>query len=160
MAKPAYRAYTVIKRENKDDYWLNLGVAFPHEDGEGFNLLLQALPLDGKIVLRTYKEDEEEGLSYILQELNAQGYWDAEAKVAKHEPDPTTGAVKKLQDQVRFGFTSYNSITQPTLDPQCPKLTRSLALEPTLSESDTTKRPMWDSAAAAATWAWSMPGCG
>jgi hypothetical protein len=60
MAKPAYRAYTVIKRENKDDYWLNLGVAFPHEDGEGFNLLLQALPLDGKIVLRTYKEDEEE----------------------------------------------------------------------------------------------------
>ena len=60
MAKPAYRAYTVIKRENKDDYWLNLGVAFPHEDGEGFNLLLQALPLDGKIVLRNYKEDEEE----------------------------------------------------------------------------------------------------
>jgi hypothetical protein len=48
MAKPAYRAYTVIKRENKDDYWLNLGVCFPHEDGEGFNLLLQALPLDGK----------------------------------------------------------------------------------------------------------------
>jgi hypothetical protein len=60
VAKPAYRAYTVIKRDNKDDYWLNLGVAFPHEDGEGFNLLLQALPLDGKIVLRTYKEDEEE----------------------------------------------------------------------------------------------------
>ena len=25
-----------------------------------FDLLLQALPLDGKIVLRTYKEDEEE----------------------------------------------------------------------------------------------------
>ena len=60
MSAPAYRAYTVIKRDNKDDYWLNLGVAFPHEDGEGFNLLLQALPLDGKIVLRTYKEDEEE----------------------------------------------------------------------------------------------------
>jgi len=60
MAKPAYRAYTVIKREGKDDYWLNLGVAFPHDDGEGFNLLLQALPIDGKIVLRTYREEEEE----------------------------------------------------------------------------------------------------
>ena len=60
MANPAYRADTVVKREGKDDFWLNLGVAFPHEDGEGFNLLLQALPLDGKIVLRTYKEDEEE----------------------------------------------------------------------------------------------------
>ncbi len=40
MAKPSHRAYTVIKRDNKDDYWLNLGVAFPHEDGEGFNLLM------------------------------------------------------------------------------------------------------------------------
>ena len=44
----------------KDDYWLNIGVCFAHDDKDGFNLLLQALPLDGKIVLRTYKEDEEE----------------------------------------------------------------------------------------------------
>ena len=58
--QPDYRAYTVIKREGKDDYWLNLGVAFRHEDGEGFNLLLQAMPLDGKLVLRTYKEKPEE----------------------------------------------------------------------------------------------------
>lgn len=36
--------------------------------------------------------------------------------------DPA-GPVKKLQDQVRFGFTSYNSVTQPVNDPQCPKLT-------------------------------------
>ena len=60
MSAPTHRAYTVIKREGKDDYWLNLGIVFKHEDGEGFNLLLQALPLDGKIVLRTYKEREEE----------------------------------------------------------------------------------------------------
>ena len=48
MSGPTHRAYTVIKREGKDDYWLNLGVAFPHEDGEGYNLLLQALPTDAK----------------------------------------------------------------------------------------------------------------
>ena len=60
MAKPAFRAYTVIKRDGKEDYWLNLGVAFPHEDGEGFNVLLQALPIDGKLVLRTYQDEEEE----------------------------------------------------------------------------------------------------
>ena len=60
MSAPTHRAYTVIKREGKEDYWLNLGIVFKHEDGEGFNLLLQALPLDGKIVLRTYKEREEE----------------------------------------------------------------------------------------------------
>ena len=60
MSAPAYRAYTVIKREGKDDYWLNIGVAFGHDDKDGFNILLQAMPLDGKLVLRTYKETEEE----------------------------------------------------------------------------------------------------
>jgi hypothetical protein len=48
----------IKERKNKDNYSLNLGAAFPHEEGEGFNLLLQALPLDGKIVLSTYKDDE------------------------------------------------------------------------------------------------------
>ncbi|HEY2409029.1 MAG TPA: hypothetical protein VGI10_23655 [Polyangiaceae bacterium] len=37
--------------------------------------------------------------------------------------DPNTGVVKPLQDKIRFGFTSYNSITQPSGDPTCPKLT-------------------------------------
>jgi hypothetical protein len=60
MSAPAYRAYSVIEREGKDDFWLNLGVAFAHEDGEGFNILLQALPIDAKLVLRTYKEQPEE----------------------------------------------------------------------------------------------------
>ena len=61
MSKPAYRAYTVVKRgDDKDDFWLNLGIAFAHDDGEGFNLLLQALPIDVKIVLRRYKDEEDE----------------------------------------------------------------------------------------------------
>ena len=38
---------------------------FPHEDGEGFNLLLQALPVDAKIVLRRYKEKDEEQKAVI-----------------------------------------------------------------------------------------------
>ena len=47
MSRPAFRVYTVIKRDplpdgKPNDYWLNLGVAFPHEDAQGFNLLLQA----------------------------------------------------------------------------------------------------------------------
>jgi len=37
---PTHRAYSVIKREGQDDYWLNLGFAFPHKDGNGFNLIL------------------------------------------------------------------------------------------------------------------------
>lgn len=64
--KPMLRAYTVVKREGQDDYWLPIGAAFPHQSGEGFNVILQALPIqnsDGqcKIVLRPPKGDEDEG---------------------------------------------------------------------------------------------------
>ena len=50
--QPAFRVYSVIPREGKDDYWLNIGLAFPHGDGKGFNVMLQALPLNAKLVLR------------------------------------------------------------------------------------------------------------
>ena len=62
--QPAYRAYTVVKRgEGQDDFWLAIGAAFPHQSGDGFNVVLQALPIpngDGqcKIVLRPPKADD------------------------------------------------------------------------------------------------------
>ncbi len=58
--QPTYQAYTVVKREGQDDFWLNIGAAFMHQDGEGFNIVLQALPLNGKIVLRLPKAQAEE----------------------------------------------------------------------------------------------------
>jgi len=57
-AQIAYRAYTVIKREGADDFWLPIGAAFMHQDGDGYNIVLQALPIDGKIVLRLPKDDQ------------------------------------------------------------------------------------------------------
>jgi hypothetical protein len=55
MAK-MFRVYSVIQRPKLEDYWLNVGAAFPHGDGEGFNLVLQALLLhgSGKLVMRAY----------------------------------------------------------------------------------------------------------
>jgi len=50
-AQVAYRAYTVVKREGQDDFWLPIGAAFMHQDGDGYNIVLQALPIDGKVVL-------------------------------------------------------------------------------------------------------------
>ncbi len=55
-----HRAYSVIKRDGQDDFWLNLGLAFPHKDGKGLNVVLQAFPLDGKIVLREVSDDDQE----------------------------------------------------------------------------------------------------
>lgn len=58
--QPAYRAYTVVKREGADDFWLAIGAAFMHQDGDGYNIVLQALPIDGKIVLRLPKDDQKD----------------------------------------------------------------------------------------------------
>ena len=56
--QPTHRAYSVIRREGQDDYWLNIGLAFSHKDGDGFNIILQAFPLDGKIVCRAIGDEE------------------------------------------------------------------------------------------------------
>jgi hypothetical protein len=56
--QPTHRAYSVIRREGQDDFWLNLGLVFPHKDGSGFNIMLQAFPLDGKIVCREITDEE------------------------------------------------------------------------------------------------------
>jgi len=58
--QPTHRAYSVIRREGQDDFWLNVGLAFPHKDGKGFNIMLQAFPLDGKIVCREVTDDDAE----------------------------------------------------------------------------------------------------
>ena len=58
VQQPSYRAYTVVKREGQDDFWLAIGAAFMHQDGDGYNIVLQALPIDGKIVLRLPKDDQ------------------------------------------------------------------------------------------------------
>ena len=59
--QPTHRAYSVIRREGQDDFWLNLGLVFPHKDGNGFNIMLQALPLDGRIVCRVISDDDQSG---------------------------------------------------------------------------------------------------
>jgi hypothetical protein len=72
--QPSYQAYTVVKREGQDDFWLNIGAAFMHQDGDGFNIVLQALPINGKIVLRLPKADtknsETERTQAAVREVN------------------------------------------------------------------------------------------
>ena len=58
--QPSFQAYTVVKREGQDDFWLNIGAAFMHQDGDGYNIILQALPINGKIVLRPPKAQTDE----------------------------------------------------------------------------------------------------
>ena len=64
MAKPVFHAYSVREYEKdgkKDSFWTKIGVAFAHEDGKGFNLVLDCVPLDGKVSLREPKPKEQGG---------------------------------------------------------------------------------------------------
>jgi hypothetical protein len=54
---PSHRVYAVTKN-GKQRYWNAIGVVFPHEDGEGFSVKLNLLPLNGAdIVIRKPKAD-------------------------------------------------------------------------------------------------------
>lgn len=59
---PTYLAYTVrgAREEGQKGFWTRIGAFFAHEDGEGGTLLLEALPLDGRVVLRAPKADDGE----------------------------------------------------------------------------------------------------
>ncbi len=51
--QPTHLVYQV--RENVESgkgYWTRLGAAWKHQDGKGFNVVLDAVPLDGKLTLR------------------------------------------------------------------------------------------------------------
>ena len=50
--QPSLIAYQV--RDGKDDqsFWTRIGVAWATKDGKGYTIHLNAVPLDGKIVLR------------------------------------------------------------------------------------------------------------
>jgi hypothetical protein len=39
--------------------WTRLGVAWAHKDGEGLNVTLTALPVDGRLVIRKHVDQDE-----------------------------------------------------------------------------------------------------
>ena len=54
--------------------WTRIGAAWPHEDGEGFNVQIDVMPFDGKIVLRPSKADtkgpEVQGAQQVIRDEN------------------------------------------------------------------------------------------
>jgi len=53
---PSHFAYQVRDREGQKGFWTRIGVAYPHADGQGFNIQLECVPLDGRISLRIASE--------------------------------------------------------------------------------------------------------
>jgi hypothetical protein len=49
----------VVEGDGKDAYWTRIGAAWAHQDGEGFNVRLSALPVSGRLVVRANREGGE-----------------------------------------------------------------------------------------------------
>ncbi len=56
---PSHVAYQVRDREGKKGIWTRIGSAWPHADGNGFNIQIEAVPLDGRISLRILTDIKE-----------------------------------------------------------------------------------------------------
>jgi hypothetical protein len=56
---PSHVAYQVRDREGKKGIWTRIGSAWPHADGNGFNIQIEAVPLDGRISLRVLSDIKE-----------------------------------------------------------------------------------------------------
>lgn len=53
--RPTHIAYHPREGENKS-YFNRIGSLWPHKDGEGYNMRLDSIPVDGRIVIRTAKD--------------------------------------------------------------------------------------------------------
>lgn len=55
---PTHRAYSVrnFGDDNKKSYWTPIGSAWAHKDGKGYNILLESVPVNGRLTIRPIKE--------------------------------------------------------------------------------------------------------
>ncbi|CAN7691301.1 hypothetical protein LJR030_003646 [Rhizobium sp. LjRoot30] len=56
-SKPDYAVY-VVEGEGDKAHWTKIGAAWSHNDGEGFNVTLSALPLNGRLTIRKPQREE------------------------------------------------------------------------------------------------------
>lgn len=57
------RVYSVVVGAETEDRWVDIGAALPHPDGNGFSVVLDALPLSPNLVLRESAEEEHKSES-------------------------------------------------------------------------------------------------
>jgi len=53
--KPTHRLY-IVTGDGKNASWKEVAAAWQHRDGKGFNIVLDVLPIAGKLVMREAKD--------------------------------------------------------------------------------------------------------
>lgn len=57
---PSFEAFQVKDGKSGEAYFTRVGAAFAHKDGQGHTVALDAIPVDGRIVLRSPKDRLEQ----------------------------------------------------------------------------------------------------
>ena len=61
LNRPFMLAYTVKPiGDGRNSVWSKIGAAWAHKDDEGYELRMDALPVDGRVVLRTVKDKDSD----------------------------------------------------------------------------------------------------
>lgn len=53
---PTHIAYQVREGDDNKSYFNRIGAVWTHKDGEGFNIQLDSMPVDGKVTVRSVQD--------------------------------------------------------------------------------------------------------
>lgn len=56
---PSHSVYHVRDRNGQKGFWTRIGAAWAHADGQGFNVQIDCVPLDGRITIRVATDNKE-----------------------------------------------------------------------------------------------------
>ena len=56
---PSHIVYHVRDRNGQKGFWTRIGAAWAHADGQGFNVQVECVPLDGRITIRVASDKKD-----------------------------------------------------------------------------------------------------
>lgn len=72
--KPCLLGYTVTPiGDGQKSVWSKIAAAWAHKDGEGYEVRMDALPVDGRLVLRTVKDDQHPDNDDVVRSMDGPG---------------------------------------------------------------------------------------
>ena len=72
--KPDFIAYNVKETKQGKPIFNNIGAAWKHKDQQGYDLLLESMPVNGRITLRELREENMQNYQQQQNEGQAQSH--------------------------------------------------------------------------------------
>jgi hypothetical protein len=70
--KPNYIAYNVNYAQNGQSYSNRVGAAWNHKDGQGLDIQLESIPVDGRVTLRERRDEQMQAYDNQRQQQGQQ----------------------------------------------------------------------------------------